>query len=170
MIHFPKIETERLILRELTLADSEAVLIHFANPEVTRFMDIEPCRSIKEAEEIIQFHMDDSGCRYGLFDKTKGGLIGTAGFHCWAPESPSSAEIGFDLSPSYWGQGLMQEALNEVIKLGWHVMNLEYIEATVEPENVRPQHLLHKLHFLKSVELKDNLFYYTLKKEDFICD
>ncbi|MDT0121708.1 hypothetical protein Q9R46_03590 [Paenibacillus sp. RRE4] len=30
-------------------------------------------------------------------------LIGTAGYHCWNPNVPSSAEIGFDLFPSYWG-------------------------------------------------------------------
>ena len=64
----------------------------------------------------------------------------------------------------------MHEALIEMVKLGWHRMHLDYIEATVEQVNVRSQRLLLKLNFIKAVELKDNLFYYTLKKEDSICD
>ncbi|MDQ0721838.1 MULTISPECIES: GNAT family N-acetyltransferase [unclassified Paenibacillus] len=165
MTHFPNVETERLYLRELTLADRQVVFEHFAEPDVTRFMDIEPCRDVKEAEEIIQFHIDDSGCRYGLFHKTDGEFIGTAGFHCWNQESPSKAEIGFDLSSSYWGQGLMQEALSAIIEIGWNKMNLDFIEATVEQANIQSQSLLEKLNFSKSTELVDNLFYYTLHKE-----
>ncbi|RPK29599.1 MULTISPECIES: hypothetical protein [Paenibacillus] len=41
MIHFPNVETERLYLRELTLADRQDVYEHFAEPDVTRFMEKE---------------------------------------------------------------------------------------------------------------------------------
>lgn len=73
--------------------------------------------------------------------------------------------MGFDLSPSYWGQGLMQEALTAMIEIGWNKMNLDYIEATVVQANIQSQRLLEKLNFSKSTELVDNLFYYTLDKE-----
>ncbi|WP_339259867.1 GNAT family N-acetyltransferase [Paenibacillus sp. FSL R5-0713] len=165
MIHFPNVETERLYLRELTLADRQDVYEHSAKPDVTRFMDIQPCRDVKEAEEIIQFHIEDSGCRYGLFHKLDGEFIGTAGFHCWNTDSPSKAEIGFDLSPDYWGLRLMQEALTAMFEIGWNEMNLDFIEATVEQANIQSQSLLEKLNFLKSTELVDNLFYYTLQKK-----
>ncbi|WP_434752217.1 GNAT family N-acetyltransferase [Paenibacillus amylolyticus] len=93
-------------------------------------------------------------------------LIGTAGFHCWNPNGvPSSAEIGFDLAPSYWGKGLMQQALKTLIRMGWNVMKLDWIEATVEQENIQSQRLLEKLNFVKSDELKDGLFYYTLHRK-----
>lgn len=59
----------------------------------------------------------------------------------------------------------MQEALIAIIEIGWNEMNLDFIEATVEQENVQSQHLLNKLNFLKSTELVDNLFYYTLQKK-----
>lgn len=52
MTHFPNVEIVRLYLRELTLADRQVVFEHFAEPDVTRFMDIEPCRDVKEAEGI----------------------------------------------------------------------------------------------------------------------
>lgn len=69
-VEFPSLETERLNLRLLTLQDSKIVFKHFSDEEITRFMDIEPCKAVKEAEEIIRFHLEDSGCRWGLFDKT----------------------------------------------------------------------------------------------------
>ncbi|MCR8842643.1 GNAT family N-acetyltransferase [Paenibacillus sp. SC116] len=164
MLYFPKLETKRLILRELTLADGDGVFKHFSDAEITRFMDIEPCKDIKEAEEIIQFHIDDTGCRYGLFSKANGEFIGTCGFHCWVQGTESKAEIGFDLSTRFWGQGYMQEALVKLIKVGFDVMRLDFIEATVEVGNVRSQKLLGKMNFVKHEELKDGLGYYTLKQ------
>jgi RimJ/RimL family protein N-acetyltransferase len=159
---YPEITTERLHLRELTLADAERVFRHFANPEVTRFMDIEPCESIEEAEAIIRFHLDDSGCRYGVFGKDDGALLGTCGFHCWAKGPAASAEIGFDLSPPYWGQGYMAEALEALIAAGMRIMELAFIEATVEPENARSRRLLEKLGFAREAALRDGLCYYKL--------
>ena len=160
---YPILETERLVMHELTLSDAEAVYNHFANPDVVRFMDIEVCKDLSEAEEIISFHIQDSGCRYGLFHKENGELIGTCGFHCWY-QSELRAEIGFDLSPSYWGKGIVQEALTELIPVGFAYMKLDLIEATTELENVNSQRLLRKMGFIQATELKDNLLYYRLKR------
>lgn len=164
MINYPEIETSRLFLRELTLLDCESVYQHFSDHKVTEFMDIEPCKDNHEAEEIIQFHINDTGCRYGLFLKNSGELIGTGGYHCWVQGENSRAEIGFDLSSKYWGHGYMQEALVELIHMGFEHMNLEYIEATVEQENIRSEKLLEKMNFTKAEELKDNLYYFTLHR------
>ena len=76
IIAFPELETKRIRLRLLTLADSEEVYHHFSDSEVTRYMDIEPCKDMKEAEEIIQYHLDDAGCRWGLYDKMNHTFLG----------------------------------------------------------------------------------------------
>lgn len=87
MLKYPHIKTNRLFMRELTLDDAEAVYRHFSSPEVTAFMDIEVCKNIEEVQEIIAFHINDSGCRYGLFNIGNDNLIGTCGFHCWSIEN-----------------------------------------------------------------------------------
>ncbi|WP_211748655.1 GNAT family N-acetyltransferase [Paenibacillus sp. Marseille-Q4541] len=167
MIQYPNIETERLFIRELTLDDIEAVYRHFSYPEVTEFMDIDVCKNIEEVREIIAFHINDSGCRYGLFNKENNELIGTCGFHCWSTENQESkAEIGFDLSPQYWGKGLMQEALLKVIRIGFDSMRLHYIEAITEIKNVPSQKLLKKIGFNEEKDLKDNLLYFTLRDNE----
>ncbi|MBP3961891.1 GNAT family N-acetyltransferase [Paenibacillus lignilyticus] len=164
LIYFPPITTDRLVLRVLTPDDAEQVFKHFSDPEVTAFMDIEPCRSIREAEEIIQFHVEDNGCRYGLFSKDNGSLIGTCGYHCWVrdEESRSRAEIGFDLAKAYWGQGYMKEVLAPMLRIGFDVMKLAYIEATVEEANVRCRRLLEACQFVREEELRERLIYYKL--------
>lgn len=72
---FPEIETDRLKLAILTLDDIEAVFKHFSDENVTRFMDISPCRDRNEAEEIIRFHIEDTGCRWGIFSKSDAQFI-----------------------------------------------------------------------------------------------
>ncbi|MEN1984792.1 GNAT family N-acetyltransferase [Paenibacillus hubeiensis] len=168
VIEFPRLETERLILRELTLQDAASILNHFSDPLVTKFMDIEACKDIAEAEEIIAFHINDSGCRYGLFSKEKDELLGTCGYHCWMTDQDGTrAEIGFDLAPRYWGKGIMQEALRELIPMGVDLMQLQYIEATTEQKNDQSQKLLTRLGFKKEPFLKDNLLYFTLRREQY---
>ncbi|WP_339277636.1 GNAT family N-acetyltransferase [Paenibacillus sp. FSL W8-0426] len=168
VIEFPRLETERLMMRELTLQDAASILNHFTDPEVIKFMDIEACKDIAEAEEIIAFHINDSGCRYGLFSKEKDELLGTCGYHCWmANQDGTRAEIGFDLAPRYWGKGIMQEALRELIPMGFDLMQLQYIEATTEQKNDQSQKLLTRLGFKQEPFLKDNLLYFTLRREQY---
>jgi ribosomal-protein-alanine N-acetyltransferase len=159
---FPEFETERLVLRLLAQEDSAAVYRHFAEEEVTRYLDIPSCKDIGEAGEIIRFHIEDPGCRWGLFLKETGQLAGTCGYHCWDSGPSSKAEIGFDLSEAYWGQGLMTEATVPVIQVGFEQMGLQMIEATVEPANQRSKAMLDRLGFKRKAELVDNLVYFYL--------
>ncbi|WP_342563097.1 GNAT family N-acetyltransferase [Paenibacillus sp. FSL R7-0345] len=161
---FPALETERLYIRVLKESDAAAVFRHFADEAVTRYMDIPPCRDMAEASEIIRFHTEDSGCRWGLFDKATGQLAGTCGYHCWVKEAQSRAEIGYDLSSTWWSRGLMTEAITPVIRWGFEQMKLDLIEATIDPANERSARLLERLGFQRKKELVDGLVYYFLPK------
>jgi ribosomal-protein-alanine N-acetyltransferase len=158
---FPEIETARLILRALTVDDAAAVYHHFSDADVTRFMDTDLCKSVDDAKAIIIFHANDSGCRWGLFDKATGALLGTCGYHCWV-KGPQQAEIGYDLGKAYWGQGLMQEALQAVIRFGFAAMHLQRIAAGVHPENGRSIGLLRKLGFHRAAATRDGLLWFHL--------
>ncbi|MCM3766970.1 GNAT family N-acetyltransferase [Neobacillus niacini] len=159
---YPELETERLQLRILTLDDAEKVMAHFSDPAVTRFMDIEPCKDLKDVEEIIQYHIEDSGCRWGIFYKEQ--FVGTIGFHYLRKnEGDFIAEIGFDLSKKYWSKGFMTEAIREVISFGFTQMGLTMIDATVEPDNEKSINLMKRLEFKRAEELQDHLVYFYLK-------
>jgi ribosomal-protein-alanine N-acetyltransferase len=166
IFNFPELKTARVVLRVLTLDHTDAVYCHFSDPDVTQFMDIDPCRCLKDARDIILFHLKDSGCRWGIFDKQTGFLVGTCGYHCWVKGMDSKAEIGFDLAKAYWGQGLMQEALQAAITFGFEAMNLRRIEATIEPDNQRAIGLVKKLGFCREAGLRNGLVCFSLLKEN----
>lgn len=162
---FPDLETERLNLRILTPEHSEQVYRHFSDCDVTRFMDIEPCRDIEEAEEIIRYHQEDPGCRWGLFDKGNGNFLGTIGFHYIRWNQVVIAEIGFDLSKAHWGKGFMTEAMKEAMAFGFREAGFDAIDATVEPENGKLLQLLRKLGFQEDKEPKEGLIYFYIEKD-----
>jgi len=163
--NYERIETNRVYLKILTLQDTELVYKHFSNPQITEFMDIEPCKSLRDAEEIITYHIEDKGCRWGIYYKENNEFIGTCGFHYLRNTTNGViAEIGFDLSPSYWGNGLMYEVMMKVISYGLNEVGFHMIDATVEPENVRSLNLMDRLNFMKEPELKENLVYFYISK------
>ena len=167
---FEQLETERVALRILTLADSTAVYQHFSDPEVARFVELdEGMDDIHDAEKVIRFHLEDTGCRWGIFEKIKGRLIGTCGFHCWRKGEESCTEVGYDLERQCWGKGIMQEVLSAVIEYGFSKMDLSRIDAAVDPANHRSRALLKKIGFLREKELRKNLICYYLLREKWVC-
>ena len=162
-----ELETQRTHLRLLTLSDSQAVLQHFQDPEVIFYLDFdeEGLNSISDAERIIQYHIDDTGCRWGIFHKETDQLIGTCGYHCWRNENTSCAEVGYDLAREFWGQGIMREVLEILIDYGFYKMQLTRIEATSDPENTRSIRLLERLGFLRKAELRNGLLWYYIEMD-----
>lgn len=86
---FPVLETGRLILRELTEKDAEAIFTCFSNHGVTRYYGLDPFESIDQAKTMIhQFaenYQEKRGIRWGIERKDTKELIGTIGFYALAP-------------------------------------------------------------------------------------
>lgn len=82
-------------------------------------------------------------------------LLGTAGFRNFAG---SEAEIGFVLTPSARGQGVMKEALLQIIHYGFARLGLEKILAYALRENATSRHLLRSIGFKEGADpLSDDL-------------
>lgn len=160
--NFPALETERLILRQMTFEDTDFVFQHFSNSAVNQYlMDEAPVTTVAQAREIIQFYLDPEGKtrnRWVMVRKSDRQLIGTCGFHKWE-QRYFRAEIGYDLSPDFWKQGYMLEALRAVISNGFERMKLNRIEALVYIENDRSIHLLQKLGFKQEGVLRDYFYF-----------
>ncbi len=136
---------------------------HFGDDDVTQYMDIESCTTLEDAREIIAFHEADPGCRWGLFDKATGALVGTCGYHAWERGQPTpEAEVGYDLGRAYWGAGLMTEAMHVVIPFGFERMGLVKIYAGVERKNDRSIRVLERMSFERRGIEQDGLIYFDL--------
>lgn len=86
-------------------------------------------------------------------------------FYYMRKDNEFTAEVRFELGKDYWGQGLMSEAMEEVIFFGFARMGLDVIDATGDPKNERSINLMRKLGFKEQTDLKDNLLYFYLKKK-----
>ena len=70
-------------------------------------------------------------------------LIGTCGFNYWT-RGQTRAEISYDVSSQYWGQGIATNAIKEIVDFGFSKMKVTRIQATVEVGNVASCKVLEK--------------------------
>jgi [ribosomal protein S5]-alanine N-acetyltransferase len=147
---FPQVKTKNLILRRMQGSDSQAIFKILADDEVTRYYDDDAFTDISQAsDQIIAWEngFNNKRCiRWGITRKADHDIIGTCGyygFHTWHMR----ASIGYELARPFWRQGIMTEALTNLIDFGFREMGLNRIDALVMPENSASIRLLEKLGF-----------------------
>lgn len=158
---FPRLETERLVLREITTEDAEWYLKHFSTNEIVYGQGYPAPKGIKEAMEELQLYFIDlfnsrNGFRWGIQLKGETGLIGSCGFYKWTRPDGRQAEMGYDLNPKYWRRGIMSEAMKAIINFGFEQMQLNRIEITIMPRNYASITLALKLGFKKEGILREH--------------
>ncbi|NUU79773.1 GNAT family N-acetyltransferase [Paenibacillus xylanilyticus] len=179
MPQFPVLETERLILRQITSEDSKDIFHYFSMDEVTKFYDVESFTSIEQAEELIQRWNErfekEQAIRWGITLKSENRVIGTCGFH-GRMKNHYKAAIGYELAWEYWQQGYITEVTQKIIEFGFNHFELNRIEAFVEPENVGSRKVLEKIGFREEGILKEHYYWknrfvdtaiYALIKKDY---
>ncbi len=112
------IETQRLILRPLTVEDAQDVFEWTSDPVVNRYMPYPLHENVYRTEEWISSLGDKNEFCFCL--KTTGKVIG-AGSIAYRAEY-DSYELGYNLNRSYWGMGYATEASGAMIK--WAYENL----------------------------------------------
>ncbi len=160
---FPEIETQRLLLRRMTIDDAEVILYLRSNDEVMKYIDRERTKSLEEAKSFID-KIDASlnsnnGVMWGIVLKEKPGtLIGNIGYWRLIKEH-YRAEVGYMLHPSFWKKGIMKEALLRVIDFGFNEMHLHSVEANINPGNEASAKLLESTGFIKEAYFKEDFFF-----------
>ena len=164
---FPVIETERLKLRRPHDRDARELMCVAQNEAVMRYYGMECMKSEEEAlREIRWFNgifATSEGIRWVITEKGTDTYIGDAGFHKYVP-AHSRAELGYKLASAYWRHGLMTEALSQVVRYGFLEMELNRIEALVDPRNMASLTLLKKLGFKEEGLFRE----YEREKGEFI--
>jgi [ribosomal protein S5]-alanine N-acetyltransferase len=61
--------------------------------------------------------------------------------------SPGRADVGYWLGKAHWGQGIMNEALNAVLDLGFGTLDYGKVEAEVFAHNARGRRLVERVGF-----------------------
>lgn len=152
---FWHLETARLNLRPLNASDLEEIYILRSNTEVNRFLSRPLAASKKDAMNFIEMIGEGTAInKWAYWAIEVRGMQTLAGTICLfnLDSDGRRAEIGFELLPDFQGRGIMLEAAQEVIQLGFKNLGLEHIFALVKPGNTRSIHLLEKLDFKRKNE------------------
>lgn len=159
---FPHLTTARLVLRQPNEDDLNA-LFYLRNDEVvTRYTDTKRAESVEQVgnwlKGVKQYHTDNEAVLWAICLNDNPQLIGTICY--WRLDKPNHrAEIGYALNPEYHGQGIMHEAMLQVIAYGFNEMKLHSIEANVNPANEASIKLLQRCSFEREAYFKQNYFF-----------
>ena len=146
--NIPQIETSRLVLRKILPHDCADMYEYSRNDKVTEYLTWNSHKSEKETERYIKLlgKKYDKGAfwDFGLEHKETKKFIGTCGFTSFDQDS-NSAEIGYVLSPDFWGCGLAVEACTAVLKFGFAVFDVDRICARYIEGNDSSKRVMEKL-------------------------
>lgn len=117
----PILETERLLLRPLTVDDVESAFINWtSDPDVAKFMRWAVHKNVSETREWLASDEalieSDEVYNWGFLLKRTGELIGSGGLVF--KESAGMYELGYNIMKKYWSQGLTTEAAKAIIDFG----------------------------------------------------
>ena len=144
------IQTERLLLRSITIKDAPDIFAYASDPEVTKYVRFVTHKSIKDTHAFIR--RVQSSYRKGITPlwgmelKASGRIIGALGFLQW-PNPDQRAELGYVINRNYWGNGLVTEAAAALVDFAFRKMKVNRIEAGTIVEHRASQRVLEKLGF-----------------------
>lgn len=152
---FPVLTTERLTLRQLSIDDQQDIFALRSDTEINKYLDREPSKTIENAINFISKINDNIQKNKSIYwvitltkTKTFVGTICLFGFS----EEENSCEIGYELMTKFQSQGIMKEAIEEVIAYSFRTLQFQKIVAFTHNKNQRSTQLLAKFNFLQSPE------------------
>jgi RimJ/RimL family protein N-acetyltransferase len=161
------IETERLLLRELVMADLDEFVALHRDPEVVRYVRV---LDHAQAEERLQSNEQEWEQRghgmLAVLGRSSGRFLGRVGLKYW-PQFQET-EAGWLLRRDAWGHGYATEAARACIDWGFTGLPVSYIAAMIQPENTRSIRVAQRLGFesvREDVLLGDPVIVHAVKRE-----
>jgi [ribosomal protein S5]-alanine N-acetyltransferase len=152
------IPTERLTLRLLVDTDAQALFEIFSHPEVMRYWSSPPMTDLSQAEQLLadfhEYYRTRDSLQIGIERKADSLLVGTCAlFHFHFPSR--RAELGYALGRPFWKMGYMHEALQAFIDYAFETLDLNRLEADIDPRNLASARTLERLGFHKEGHLRE---------------
>jgi ribosomal-protein-alanine N-acetyltransferase len=160
----PTLETERLILRAIDVADAEHIFEYAKNPNVSKFTLWEPHTTIADSVSYIKDYVlgyyshgvpEPFGIAYKS-DPSK--LIGTVGCF-WISKPAKAMELACAVGQDHWGKGLMPEACKAIMDYCFKTFDLKRIQGRCKAENLPSAKVMQKIGMSYEGTLKSALFH-----------
>jgi RimJ/RimL family protein N-acetyltransferase len=155
------IETERLLLRELSKDDAAFILGLLNQPSFIHYIGDRGVRTLEDARQYIFKGAVASYERFGfglyLTLLKEGGVpIGICGLV--KRDSLKDADVGFAFLPQYWSKGYAFESASAVLAYARNTLGLKRVLGITTPENKDSIHVLEKigLKFERMIRLSED--------------
>ena len=156
-----RLETPRLVLREIGLDDAEAIQAYAADPVVLRHVPWGP-NTLEQTRQFCAEHAQHpktpnrSIYELAINIKPDSVAVGALGLRVQSIENREAA-LGYVLHPAHWGKGIVTEAARRMLEFGLDELGMHRIYATAAPENVASLKVLARLGMLVEGTLRQNM-------------
>lgn len=169
-----RIKTDRLILEQLTKEKLKEVSLWPLDKQLSFFGKANKEQLELKIERIKSYW--DTSMVFVLMEKSHDKVIGFCGFYRWFKEHRRT-EIGYVLLEEYRKKGYMREAVEVLLKYAFEELNINRMEAVIEPSNSASVNLakhfqfkeegLMRQHYIHKGKITDSLMF-SLLKEDWL--
>lgn len=177
----PRLETERLLLREFTERDAQNIFEYASDPEVIFFMPWDKHETLEDTNEYLSkskvaFQNSDN-IDLGIELKSENKLIGAISVRNWNNIN-SCADVGYIVARKHWGKGIAAEALKAVIKFGFEDLHVNRIEAHCDENNLASFRVMEKVGMKYEGTHRQKIFikgkfisirFYSILKSEYFC-
>lgn len=171
-----KLETERLIIKPITIQDSDFILELYNCPLFLKFVGDRKIKNTNDAKAYIETKMLSQIEKFGygnniVIRKKDNVKIGNCGI--FIRDGLQNADIGFSFIQKYHKKGYAYESAKAVLKSAFENHNLNTINAITVKENIHSQNLIKKLGltYQNRIKLPNDpveLMLFKLTKDDFL--
>ena len=152
-VNSPVLETERLILRKYQETDIADYFEYASSPDVGPRIGFEPHKTIESASARLKIEMAKP-FHFAIVLKNTNKVVGSVELMQTKTDRYSnleieenSKEIGFLLSPAYWGQGIMPEAAKAVLAFAFETLFVPAVYIGHAKANTQSARVQEKLGF-----------------------
>lgn len=174
------LETERLLLRDFSILDWDALNAIISDPEVTRFMHFSSWNEVERREWFAWLVQNASNQERDAYNwavtlRSKGMLIGWFGIGSPShPAGEGTRSCGYALHRNFWGHGYMPEAMQAVCNYEFTMLGTLRIIANCETQNTASARVMQKCGMIYEGTFYDEDFegnwaerhHYALTKQD----
>lgn len=149
-----EIQTDRLELRLIEVADVEVIHRLHSLPETDEFNTLGIPENLKDTHKVITPWIEDnnaaeiSNYTFAIQHKTNDEFIGLFGLRL-GPKKYNRAEVWYKLHLDYWNKGYATESLKAVLNYGFDVLQLHRIEAGCAVANIGSAKVMEKVGMMK---------------------
>ena len=140
-------ETQRLILRPWTENDAESLYNYAKDPAIGPIAGWPPHTSVENSREIIRDILSAPET-YAVVLKETNEPIGSVGIMLHSADmQDGDAEIGYWIGVPYWGQGLIPEAVQRLLKRCFVELDVKRVWCGHYDGNIKSRRVMEKCGF-----------------------